>query len=149
MCCFIKKRQIKALKSAKDDLNETPDYYSKTPVSPALIVEASSYPYLPQAPQGATGNRMNIQPSAPSLGVSNSQVMIGPHNFLNVVPLVNLDNSLKFFGQDNCVICKENFSFDQETRSLPCMHAFHGKCIYDTIVIGNQKTCPICRREYI
>jgi hypothetical protein len=98
------------------------------------VVEESRYPYLPQAPPGSAANRMNIEPSAPSFGVSNSQVMIGAHNFLNVVPLVNLDNSLKFFEQDNCVIC---------------MHAFHGKCIYDTIVIGNQKTCPICRREYL
>lgn len=149
MCCVIKKKQTKALKSANFDLSATPDFYSKTPVSPALVVEESRYPYLPQAPPGSAANRMNIEPSAPSFGVSNSQVMIGAHNFLNVVPLVNLDNSLKFFEQDNCVICKENFSLDQETRSLPCMHAFHGKCIYDTIVIGNQKTCPICRREYL
>jgi hypothetical protein len=126
----------------------TLDFNLKSPPSP-IIIEQNRYPSLSDPPAVNVMNHGPVEPSAPSLGVSTAEVMISPHNFLNVVPIVNLDNNLKFFGQDICVICNENFSREGEIRSLPCMHAFHGKCIYDLMAIGNQKTCPICRREYL
>lgn len=73
---------------------------------------------------------------------------IDPTNFIMVVPLVYLDPTNRYIGQDTCVICQGLFRPDVDTRTLPCMHAFHGKCIYDLIISPTGKCCPICKRQY-
>ena len=65
--------------------------------------------------------------------------------FENLAPLVTLDQSEGYFGEFVCKICNSGFSSSVDTRVLPCKHAFHGQCIYDFIIKGNNNFCPVCK----
>ena len=80
--------------------------------------------------------------------LKSENIHIDPYNFGNLVPLVDLNASGGSFGEFFCKICKLCFKLDVDTRVLPCEHAFHGKCIYDFLVLQNQKYCPICKESY-
>ena len=74
---------------------------------------------------------------------------INAYNFGNLVPLVNLDQSGGYFGEYICKICNTGFTFSVDTRILPCKHGFHGQCVYDFLITGNNKFCPVCRKVYL
>lgn len=42
-----------------------------------------------------------------------------------------------------CVICLDDFEFGRNTSRLPCLHVFHGTCIFSWLLINNE--CPVCR----
>uniref|UniRef100_A0A0B6YMR4 RING-type domain-containing protein n=1 Tax=Arion vulgaris TaxID=1028688 RepID=A0A0B6YMR4_9EUPU len=41
-----------------------------------------------------------------------------------------------------CVICMNEFTFGEQLRHLPCMHAYHKDCIDDWLM--RSFTCPSC-----
>ncbi|KAL1213320.1 E3 ubiquitin-protein ligase RING1 [Cardamine amara subsp. amara] len=44
-----------------------------------------------------------------------------------------------------CAICKELFTFGNETTQLPCLHLYHAHCIVPWLSARNS--CPLCRYE--
>lgn len=49
-------------------------------------------------------------------------------------------------GKSNeCSICFEDFSNDNQASRMPCSHLFHTRCIYGWLHTRN--TCPLCRFE--
>jgi len=44
-----------------------------------------------------------------------------------------------------CMVCFEKFKVGEPMRSLPCIHAFHKKCIDKWL--GRSKKCPVCNRR--
>lgn len=74
-------------------------------------------------------------------------IKIDQYSFNMFVPVVELDEEGKHNDQNTCLICTASLTND-DTRALPCKHAFHGKCIYEMMVIYNNKTCPSCKRQY-
>ena len=112
--------------------------------APGLVAPSPNYPLpIVYGPPPVVYGQTQGLPSPDS----NLQ-RIDPTNFAVMVPLVNLDPTNTFIGQNTCVICKGLFSPDVDTRVLPCMHAFHGRCIYDVIILPMSKNCPVCNRQY-
>ena len=48
------------------------------------------------------------------------------------------------YNENECVICKEEYTLKDEIRKLYCEHYFHSKCLYNIVQNGLMK-CPICR----
>ncbi|CAI9110980.1 OLC1v1011105C1 [Oldenlandia corymbosa var. corymbosa] len=45
-----------------------------------------------------------------------------------------------------CCVCLSRLNKgDEEKRSLPCGHEFHGECIESWLSNTRRKTCPVCR----
>lgn len=54
--------------------------------------------------------------------------------------------------EDNCGLCFECISKDDDCYKLPCGHIFHSedeKCLNETVMkwLSENKTCPICKKE--
>lgn len=50
-----------------------------------------------------------------------------------------------------CSICCENVKTTEYTRTLPCLHCFHKKCVDKWFVSAMKEsedvTCPLCRKK--
>jgi len=46
----------------------------------------------------------------------------------------------------NCPICFEDFRHGDRTRTLPCKHRYHPRCI-DPWLTRCKKSCPLCQRK--
>lgn len=68
--------------------------------------------------------------------------------FTSVALVVPLDENLSYVGCKFCKFCNGNFQNDGDTRALPCGHAYHGKCIYENMVVRNRKKCLYCNKKY-
>ncbi|OMJ74527.1 hypothetical protein SteCoe_26529 [Stentor coeruleus] len=68
--------------------------------------------------------------------------------FTSVALVVPLDENLSYFGCRICKFCNRNFENDGDTRVLPCGHAYHGRCIYENMVVKNRKKCLYCNKKY-
>ncbi|OMJ78950.1 hypothetical protein SteCoe_21122 [Stentor coeruleus] len=68
--------------------------------------------------------------------------------FTSVALVVPLDENLSYFGCKFCKFCHGNFINDGDTRILPCGHAYHGRCIYENMVVRNRKKCLYCNKKY-
>ncbi|KAJ4835495.1 hypothetical protein Tsubulata_015487 [Turnera subulata] len=44
-----------------------------------------------------------------------------------------------------CTVCMEDLQVGSEAKRMPCMHAYHGGCIDQWLMINN--TCPTCRYQ--
>ena len=110
-------------------------------------------PY-PQYPTGMVYAQPNQAYPAPVMipnyppQTTHQSIQINPYTFMNEVRLVTLDSNNRYLGQEVCLYCSQRFTQEVETRILPCQHAFHGKCAYDAIAIGNNKYCPMCKTQY-
>ncbi|XP_056159284.1 E3 ubiquitin-protein ligase SGR9, amyloplastic-like [Syzygium oleosum] len=47
------------------------------------------------------------------------------------------------YGDDGCVICKDEISREEEAARMPCKHIFHHECIVRWLNASNL--CPLCR----
>jgi hypothetical protein len=56
----------------------------------------------------------------------------------------NLDNmnSSKIY---QCSICLEKYLHNVYICTLPCLHHFHRKCLFDWLCNSEHNTCPLCR----
>jgi len=48
-------------------------------------------------------------------------------------------------ANDDCAICKDEYSLNEKVVQLPCQHFFHSECIVRWLKMHNQ--CPVCRFE--
>lgn len=48
-------------------------------------------------------------------------------------------------GDDQCVICLEEWEAGEKAKEMPCKHRFHGECIEKWLRIHGS--CPVCRYE--
>jgi hypothetical protein len=44
-----------------------------------------------------------------------------------------------------CTVCLDDFESGDQLRTLPCMHAFHTKCIDPWL--EQKASCPVCKHE--
>ena len=51
-------------------------------------------------------------------------------------------NSSKIY---QCSICLEKYIFSVYVCTLPCLHHFHRKCLFDWLCTSETNTCPLCR----
>ena len=52
---------------------------------------------------------------------------------------------LKEDKEEDCVICMEPMKKNTLARTLPCMHAFHSRCVDKWLKSNNS--CPICKHK--
>ena len=63
---------------------------------------------------------------------------------INNLPETKIKDVSKLTSEKrNCVICLEEFMKDEYLTCLPCIHAFHSKCIKEWL--KRSKECPICK----
>ena len=63
---------------------------------------------------------------------------------INNLPETKIKDVSKLTSEKkNCVICLEEFVKDEYLTCLPCIHAFHSKCIKEWL--KRSKDCPICK----
>lgn len=48
--------------------------------------------------------------------------------------------------EKECLICCENFKYDDEVLALPCIHLFHTNCISEWF--KERNTCPTCKEVW-
>lgn len=48
-------------------------------------------------------------------------------------------------AHEDCAICKDEYTVDEEALKLSCEHRFHPTCIKEWL--GMRNTCPVCRFE--
>jgi len=46
-----------------------------------------------------------------------------------------------------CAVCLEAFEAGETTKTLPCFHFFHQRCIERWFTEATMTVCPICRRN--
>jgi hypothetical protein len=46
---------------------------------------------------------------------------------------------------ESCIVCTEDYSEQQLTRTLPCGHSFHAYCVDDWL-LRRSANCPMCRK---
>ncbi|OMJ67404.1 hypothetical protein SteCoe_35444 [Stentor coeruleus] len=63
-------------------------------------------------------------------------------NFNMIIKIVAFDDKLKYYGENVCTICLENFIKGNEYRITPCGHLFHYECIFSWIIDADKKKCP-------
>lgn len=78
----------------------------------------------------------------------NNPEAINHLSFTTLVPVVQLDLEKAYNGIKICNVCNEKFNLDPDIRALPCGHPYHGKCIYNYMIVGNRKQCLHCLRMY-
>ncbi|CAA2994209.1 E3 ubiquitin-protein ligase RHA1B-like [Olea europaea var. sylvestris] len=66
-----------------------------------------------------------------------------------LLPVVKFSDLLELDPPENCAVCLYEFNGDDEIRRLTnCRHIFHRSCL-DRWMDHNQKTCPLCRTQFI
>jgi len=75
--------------------------------------------------------KFNLRPQVPV------QVPVQNHQIGTFFPSRPLDY--------NCAICLEEMDHRKRVKVLPCMHAFHEKCI--NVWLERNRICPICRHH--
>ncbi|OMJ66070.1 hypothetical protein SteCoe_37218 [Stentor coeruleus] len=78
----------------------------------------------------------------------NGLTVIDHLNFTTLVQVVQLDSERAYNGIKLCMVCNEKFDMNPDIRALPCGHPYHGKCIYNHMVVGGRKQCLHCLRQY-
>ena len=83
----------------------------------------------------------------PSPNVSQSVNQLSEEEQVIIAQKIGLIQHLptgKYDGKKNteCVICMEEFVFDDCVRYLPCLHNYHTKCIDDWLM--RNFICPSC-----
>ncbi|OMJ92107.1 hypothetical protein SteCoe_5208 [Stentor coeruleus] len=73
---------------------------------------------------------------------------ISSQNFESNVPVVQLNLKNSYNGFKVCIICQEKLAGDNDVRALPCKHPYHGKCIFNEMIIENKKKCLYCLKSY-
>ena len=111
-------------------------------------------PYTQPAPGGFYPQPIPVYPPPMNYGhpanpAYQQKIQINPYTFVNEVKVVGLDDRNCYLGQEICYYCSQRFSREFETRILPCQHAFHGKCVYDAMAVGNNKNCLVCKTQYL
>ena len=48
-----------------------------------------------------------------------------------------------------CSICLEKYFHNVVICTLPCLHHFHRKCLFNWLCNSEQSTCPLCRSPVI
>jgi hypothetical protein len=64
--------------------------------------------------------------------------------FLKSIPKAKIEQS-HVDKKEECSICKDEFTLDQEVASLPCGHLYHEDCVVPWLKEHN--TCPYCRHQ--
>jgi hypothetical protein len=97
----------------------------------------------------------NNSSNIPSLSINSSFEEIIPQNesnlnkgleqkIINNLPETRIKEVSKLTSKTKeCVICLEEFMEDEYLTFLPCIHAFHSKCIKNWL--KRSKECPICK----
>ena len=99
-------------------------------------------------------NNVNYMPTIPSSSFNSFQRMISPNELqfnegleqgiINNLPETKIRDASKLTpDKKECSICLEEFMENDYITYLPCIHAFHGKCIKDWLKRSNE--CPICK----
>lgn len=53
-------------------------------------------------------------------------------------------------SKENCAICIDELTSENDVRTLDCNHSFHKSCIDDWISRAyDYYTCPLCMRVYL
>lgn len=58
------------------------------------------------------------------------------------------NNTNSFVNSSNiyqCSICLEKYFHNVYICTLPCLHHFHRKCLFNWLCNSEQSTCPLCR----
>lgn len=77
--------------------------------------------------------------SADSLIGTGMNLLITQQNFESLFPVFKFESSL---NTENCTVCFEEFSEDNVLRITPCKHVFHHECLFQWLVVNDQKRCP-------
>ena len=66
-----------------------------------------------------------------------------PESLRNQLPVFSFDEHMKLANE--CYICLEAYAVHDVLVRLPCLHAFHKKCIFQWLRL--KSICPCCRQD--
>ncbi|OMJ92106.1 hypothetical protein SteCoe_5206 [Stentor coeruleus] len=100
--------------------------------------------------QSSNLNYLEHQDSLPKIfkPVYENSEDISIQNFGFVVQTIQLDIENAYNEIKVCYICQKEFDKNSDIRALPCGHPYHGKCIYNAMIIENKKQCLCCFKTY-
>ena len=77
--------------------------------------------------------------SADSFIGTGMNLIINQENFGSLFPIFKFESSL---NRENCTVCFEEFNEENVLRITPCKHVFNHECLFQWLVINDQKRCP-------
>ena len=82
----------------------------------------------------------------PETELEDVKIVLGKQQFdmLNHFKIDNTNNHI--YSQQQCNICMENYSDNENLTKLYCNHTFHKDCI-ENWLCNEHVTCPICRTD--
>jgi hypothetical protein len=93
----------------------------------------------PGIPSRSRLNRENLRNSTDSFIGTGTNLIITNQNFETLFPVVQFGSEIR---GESCTVCFEEFSDSGVLRVTPCKHVFHHDCLYQWLVVNDQKRCP-------
>ena len=109
--------------------------YNKTKIYKILFVIAVNYNNFDLVKYLINNNLLNI----------NSEIDFNPEKMLDLISFKKKNNRIEINLENNCAICKNNYTNINNISKLKCSHHFHTKCIIPWLIDNNS--CPCCRKQ--
>jgi hypothetical protein len=149
---YFRMNQVPMNMDYRSNINQIP--MNMNPYFPIISINGININSMTNPFNYVQFNNVNYIPPIPNSSFNSFQSMISPNELkfnegleqgiINNLPETQIRDASKLTpDKKECSICLEEFMENDYITYLPCIHAFHGKCIKDWLKRSNE--CPICK----